>query len=298
MAGTKIVVGYDGSQSSRAALGWALGAASGRGLSVLIVHALRQPIGTLAGLASYVKPAEDSFRAGAERMLAEAEHASRLEQPSVDLASCLVEGPPVPVLLEQLADAEMGVVGGHGLSTFAELLLGSTSFQLVTYAPCPIVAVRSRDYSATGPEAGRVVVGVDGLEDSADAVGFAFEEASLRGTGLTAVHAWETPFYDLPARGIPAPDRRFFDDVERSELCVLSEALAGWREQYPEVDVRQALVRGEPAAALVDASAGAELVVVGSRGRGGFRSLLLGSVSHAVLQHARSAVAVVRPHRP
>ncbi len=293
---SRIVVGFDGSESSRVALTWAMGAARERATSVLIVHALFQPIGSFAGFGSFVRPAEDAMRAAAERMLLAAEHESRLEQPGVEVSSRVIEGPPVPVLMEQLVGAQMGVVGGRGLGTFTELLLGSTALELVTYAPCPIVVVRSLDYTPPGPQAGRVVVGIDGSESSTDAVAFAFEEASLRGAGLTAMHAWEAPYYEVPVRSAPEPDQEFFAEVERGELRVLSEALAGWREKYPDVQVRQVLVHGGPAQALVGASPGAALVVVGSRGRGGFRSLLLGSVCHAVVNHARCAVAVVRPH--
>jgi nucleotide-binding universal stress UspA family protein len=89
------------------------------------------------------------------------------------------------------------------------------------------------------------------------------------------------------------PDAR--REFQGEEMRLLSESLAGWREKYPDVDVRQTLVHQEPVKALVDSSPGAALVVVGSRGRGGFRSMLLGSVSHALVHHARCPVAVVRP---
>ncbi len=293
MTTKRIVVGYDGSESSRVALTWALREARSRAIPVLIVHALNPVAGTLAGLGTYARFSADR-RAAAERMLLAAVHESRREVPGVELESRVVEGPTVPALLEELAGAELAVVGSRGLGGFTELLVGSVAVQLVTYAPCPVVVVRSLDYAAPGPEAGRVVVAVDGSTPSSEAVGFAFEEASLRGVGLTAMHVWEAPFFELPARG-PAPENSFMDEVEQAELRLLSEALAGWREKYPDVEVRQRLVHGEPAQAVAEASPGAELVVVGSRGRGGFRALLLGSVSHAVLHHARCAVAVVRP---
>jgi nucleotide-binding universal stress UspA family protein len=297
MTSRQIVVGYDGSESSRLALAWALGAARVSGLSVLIVYALYEPVGTVAGFVTYVQPPRDAVRATVQRLLVAAEQEWRREVPGVEVDSRIATGPPVQVLLEALADAEMGVVGSRGLGLFSELMLGSTALQVATHAPCPVVVVRSLDHTEPGPEAGRVVVGVDGSEASVDAVGFAFEEASFRGIGVTAVHAWESPYYEVPIKGGPVPDAGFSAEIEDGERRVLSEALAGWREKYPDVDVRQAVVHGAPVHVLVDASAGAELVVVGSRGRGGFRSLLLGSVSHSVLHHARSAVTVVRPHR-
>jgi nucleotide-binding universal stress UspA family protein len=132
-----------------------------------------------------------------------------------------------------------------------------------------VLVIRGQD-NAVGP----VVVGVDGSAGSGAAVGFAFEEAARRGTGLTAVHAWGA--------------------LEGAESRVLSESLAGWSQRYPEVAVRQELVRGRPAAALIEQSRSAQLVVTGARGRGSFAGLLLGSVSQAVLHHAECPVVVVR----
>ena len=83
--------------------------------------------------------------------------------------------------------------------------------------------------------------------------------------------------------------------VVPAETAALTDAVAGWRKKFPDVDVRERVVHAIAAPALVDAARGAELLVVGSRGRGGFRSLLLGSVSHAVMHHATAPVAVVRP---
>jgi nucleotide-binding universal stress UspA family protein len=272
----KVVVAYDGSESSRVALTWAAGAAAARGLPVLVVNVLT-----------------DASRAVAERMLLAAEHEARREVTGVELETRVCEGPVVPTLLALLDDAEMAVVGSRGVGGFSELVLGSTALRLVEHARCPVVVVRSLGFEAPGPEADRVLVGVDGSAASSEAIGFAFAEASLRGCGLTAVHAWEPPFVEIPVKGI-ASYEEFLAAIERTEMRVLSESLAGWREKYPDVDVRQRLVRGSPARILVESSPGARLAVVGSRGQGGFTSLLLGSVSHAVVHHARCAVAVVR----
>lgn len=293
MHNTGIVVGYDGSESSRVALTWALTAARSRNLGVFVVNAMSPAVGTFVGGTSYLEATDLQQRAAAERMLLAAEHESRREVPGVELELRVVEGPAVPALLELSAGAVMVVVGSRGLGAFTELLVGSTALQLVTHAPCPVVVVRSLDYTSPGPEAGRVVAGVDGSSGSEDTLAFAFEEASLRGLGLTVVHTWQTPFFEAPARG-PAADSDVRAQIADSELLMLAETLAGWREKYPDVEVRQRLVNGDATQVLVDASRGAELLVVGSRGRGGFQSLLLGSVSHAVLHHARSAVAVVR----
>jgi nucleotide-binding universal stress UspA family protein len=146
-----------------------------------------------------------------------------------------------------------------------------------------------------GSEAGRIVVGVDGSQSSERALATAFEESSLRGVGLTAIQAWTQPYFDMPGSGASVPDSVVVDSFRGEEMRWLSEQLAGWREKYPDVDLRQVVQQGSPGGVISAASAGAELVVVGSRGRGGFKTLLLGSVSHAVLHHAHCPVMVVRP---
>jgi nucleotide-binding universal stress UspA family protein len=133
---------------------------------------------------------------------------------------------------------------------------------------------------------------VDGSAAAGHALGFAFEEADARGTGLVAVYAWDVP----PRRNLGPITRLHYDPVEAQDEAdrVLAEAVAGWAEKYPDVPVQRLAVHTlTPAAVLRDAAAGASLVVVGSRGHGGFLGLLLGSVSHSLLTHARCSVAVV-----
>jgi nucleotide-binding universal stress UspA family protein len=132
-----------------------------------------------------------------------------------------------------------------------------------------------------------VVVGSDGSPVSELALGYAFEQASRRGVHLDVVHSCWTTVPSGLTHDVKA------DQVTRERLT-LSEALAGWSEKYPDVQVRERLPMGPIVLTLTEAAENAELLVVGSRGRGGFRSLLLGSVSQGVLQHAGCAVAVVR----
>jgi nucleotide-binding universal stress UspA family protein len=134
-----------------------------------------------------------------------------------------------------------------------------------------------------------VVVGVDGSPTSEAALAFAFEAAATRGVSLVAVHTWWDLFVD-PTMA-PLPD---WDAIEVDEREVLAERLSGWGEKYPDVPVQRLVERDQPAHALVEQSLRAQLVVVGSRGRGNFAGLVLGSVSHAVLHRAHCPVAVVR----
>lgn len=290
MSGKPVVVGYDGSDTSRQALDWALSTAHRRGLPVIVVHAFTLPLPPVPLAPGYVGPDESGLRANAEAILAEALSHAETTMPDVEVSTRLVTAPAALALLDVVGDAEMVVVGSRGLDGFSELLVGSTGVQVATHAPCPTVVIRPESKVEPGSEAGRVVVGVDGSPLSEQALAFGFEEASLRGVGLTALHAWDTK----RAEPVVAPSS-LADDAVGDETRAVSESLAGWREKFPDVDVRVIVVRQNAAAALVKASAGAELLVVGSRGRGGFKSLLLGSVSHAALHHSHCPITVVRP---
>lgn len=297
-----IVIGYDGSPTSRHALDWALEEARLRALPIAIVHAYSVPLTPVPMGVEYAAPSAEAVRAGDAEVLAEAEARAGAVRPAVEVTTQLVVAPAALALLDAGEQASMVVVGTRGAGGFGELVLGSTAAQVAMHASCPTVVVPMGGTEVRpGPEAGRVVVGVDGSDRSAGALAFAFEEAALRGIGVTAVHAWEAPFFDLPGgKGGVIPRAVLEQDLAREvgqEHQVLDEALTGWREKYPEVDVRSVVVHQHAAEALAGASAGAELLVVGARGRGGFSALLLGSVSHPVLHHAHCPVVVVRPVR-
>lgn len=290
-----IVVGYDDSPASREALAWALNSALGRQTDVLLVHAARTSPPILPSRGGYIAPPlEIAAEAGRATLQAGRLLATR-RAPHASVSLLLVEDAPVAGLLSVLDAAEMVVVGSRGLGGFTELVVGSTSLKLATQAPCPVVVVRAQTERLTpGPEAGRVVVGVDADEtEPTDVLGFAFEEASWRHVGLTALHAWQEHFYDLPGKGAPVPKRIQLEEFQAEQRQGLSEHLARWQEKYPEVDVRRDVLAQSPAAVLVAASTGAELVVVGSRRRGGLHPRALGSVGHALLHHAHCPVAVV-----
>jgi nucleotide-binding universal stress UspA family protein len=282
-----IVVGVDGSQSSLDAVRLAVRMAGERRRPLRAVHAfiwplMHVPLGPAAGA-----PAEGGLRHDAERVIATAVDLARLVDPNVEVVGAVVDGAASAVLLTEARDAALVVLGDRGLGGFTGLLVGSIAVQLAAHAACPVLVVRG----AEQPD-GPVVVGVDGSGHSELAVGFAFEEAAFRGVALHAIHAWTHPLAAEPGDMLPL----VYDvgDVENEETRVLSEAVAGWCDRYPEVKVHTMVVRGRASRAIVEGSGRAQLLVVGARGRGGFAGLMLGSVSQAALHHARCPVAVVR----
>lgn len=144
------------------------------------------------------------------------------------------------------------------------------------------------------PAGGRIVVGVDGSSENDDALRWANEEARRRGAALDVVHAWELPALGDPV-GMAAADPVVFLHAAEHRLSSVVDLTLG---DHPGVEVRQTVVNGEPVRTLLDRAAGADLLVVGSHGRGGFAGLLLGSVSRACLSHAPCPVAVIRPAAP
>lgn len=279
-----IVVGVDGSESALRAVRWAAGEAERRRVALQLVHVYLMPTGLSGGL---VDPAVvlDALREQGRRYLAEARQvaAEAGVRPSVVLRNA----PVIPALAKEALSASLLVLGTRGLGGFTGLMVGSTAVSLAGRVHCPMVVVRG-DEPADGP----VVVGVDGTQASEAAVAFAFAEASRHGAELVAVHAWAEPVLDTVLLGHFEPVD--FEPVQQRAYETLGERLAGWREKYPEVHVTREVVREHPSRALLRYAEGARLVVVGTRGRGGFRGLLFGSTGQHLLHHASCPVAIVR----
>lgn len=279
----RIVVGIDGSPSSDAALSWAVGEAVRRDRPLHLVNAL--------GIDMWIgATAWPEVPAGARRMLEVRVERARALAPSLAVTSEITKIGAAAALVQLSGRSDTIVLGSRGHGGL-RALLGSTSAQVAAHARCPVVVVREPAPARTGRS--RVVVGVDGSDVSGRAVEYAFEQASARGADLTVVHAWWLELVDGLSGSVATQRQR--DDLISEQRQLVAQTLAGWREKYPELEVREHLVRARPVDALVAESEGAELAVVGSRGRGGFTGLLLGSVSHALLQHAHCPVAVVRP---
>ncbi|WP_203801268.1 universal stress protein [Paractinoplanes tereljensis] len=287
VAGAAVVVGADGSTCSLSAIRAAASEAVERGRPLRIVHAFIWPALGVAVGPAVNGPSDMGMRTTAEHILTEAVIEAEKAAPGVHATAALVDGAPAPVLLGESRNAVLLVIGDRGLGGFGSLMLGSVALHTTAHAACPVLVVRGQE-RATGP----VVVGIDGSPGSELAVSFAVEEAARRKTGLTAVHAWDS--FDARGQKDALPLVYEPGALEGEEHRLLSEALAGWGQQYPEVAILQELVRGRPAAILIERSQNAQLLVIGSRGRGGFTGLMLGSVTQTVLHHAGCPVAVVR----
>jgi nucleotide-binding universal stress UspA family protein len=284
-----VVVGVDGSACGLDAVDLAAREAVLRDRPLRLVYAfiwpyLGVPLGPSPG-----GPPEGGFLNEADRIIDTALARARSTAPAVQVTGATITGAAAPVLIEQSRTAALVVVGDRGLGGFTGLLVGSVAVQLVAHAACPVLVARGR----TAP-AGDVLVGVDGSPANGPAIGFAFEEAALRGCALVAVHAWAGPAATGPGDMLLlAHESR---EIEDRESRMLAAAVAGWRDKYPDVMVHRRLARARIRPTLIDATRRAQLAVVGTRGRGGFTGLLLGSVSQAMLHHADCPVAVV-PHR-
>ncbi|MGW3352395.1 universal stress protein [Nonomuraea rubra] len=278
-----IIVGVDGSVASRAAVEWAAGDAARRHVPLRIVHVVDTSwyqVGKPPGAAL-----PDTLLRGGRQVLTEAEALARERQPAVEATTELVTGNPADVLRERAGDAAELVTGSRGLGGFAGALVGSVSMHLAGHVHCPVVVV----HAAHLPAQGEVVVGVDDSPECEPALAFAYEEAELRGATLRAVHAWQLPVHAY------APDLDFdMDEVRAARLQVVRDRLKTLGRDHPRVSVVEDVRSAHPVDALIEAAERADLVVVGSHGRGALGSALLGSVSRNVLQHARCPVAVVR----
>lgn len=283
-----VVVGYDGSESSRRAVQWAYDEARVRGLGLTLLHAMLPPV-TTGGLGVGLPPSLDLLESLENQAHTELVAVAQAI-PDLDVRTAVRVGAPSGVLLEASESAKLVVVGSRGRGGFRGLLLGSVGAQVAAHASCPVAVIRA----ALPVEPQAVVVGIDGSPAAETALAFAFDTASRHGWSVIAVHAWDVPAYDLvivPNGPVPIP----LTDVADDEIRLTAEVLAGFRSDYPDVDVEERLVRGPAVQALLQASANAGVVVVGTHGHGPAVSALLGSVSNGLLHKSAIPVVVVPP---
>ncbi|MGH3524333.1 MAG: universal stress protein [Mycobacterium sp.] len=285
-----MLVGVDGSPSSIAAVDWASRDAAMRGLPLTLIHILAPPV-VMTFPETPMPPGYTEWQQ--EQGQRHLRDALKIAEGRTGPAGPLrvegetVVGSTVPRLVDLSKEATMMVVGSRGHGRLRRSLMGSVSSALVRHAHCPVAVIHDEHPVLPHPGEAPVVVGIDGSPVSEAATALAFEEASLRGVELIAVYAWhDTGILDFPGIDMAT--------MQSDGELVLAERLAGWRERYPDVTVRRVVACDRPADQLIEQSQSAQLVVVGSHGRGGFAGMLLGSVSLAVVQSARMPVIVAR----
>ncbi|MFB6624120.1 universal stress protein [Streptomyces sp. NPDC056374] len=284
----EIVAGVDGSPESLAAADWAAREALHRDLPLRLAHAWRwEPIDL-----PLVQDRASQERV-ADTVLREAEATIGQRHPKLTITAEVLTDTPVAALLGTAERAEMLVIGSRGHGAVAGFLLGSYGQQIIADATRPVVAVRSRDGDPAEPPTGHVLVGQLGdPEDSAAALGFAFATAAARGASVRAVRAWSLPalYAYSPASMRLADEAGGLVPYEEKSL---REALAPWRERYPDVPVTEHVELGSAGQVLLSASGAAQLLVVGRRAKRGAVGPRIGSVAHAALHLAPCPVAVV-----
>ena len=280
-----VVVGIDGSEHSRLALKWAADEARRRGALLRVFFAeIEEP----EHVPAWYAPGTPDLTA-AQAVVDEAVGLVATRHPSVAVRGEVVEWPPAMVLTSASRSAELLVVGSRGLGGFDELLLGSVSDQCIQYAHCPVAVVHSEtDDPVYRPAQPRIVVGVDGSLGSTRALRWALDEARIRSASVEAVYAWQYPPLHAMVMG-----RQHGYEVVAGELADAARDHAERTAPSVPFSITDRFSATVPA--LVDACHRADLLVVGSKGHGGFQDALLGSTAHQCARHARCSVVVVRP---
>jgi len=292
----KVAVGVDGSATARSALEWAATEAARRGVPLYAVHALSMPMvmSVYAGPTRF--PAPEEVAEQGRRILHEAAEHARSIRPGLEVQTVLALEEPHIALLRRTGPEDLVVVGTRGLGPVRSALAGSAGVRLASRATCPVAVVPAPE-GETPPlrDSQRIVVGVDGSDDSRRALGFALHEAVRNGAeSVVVVNSWEVPMpfaaESLAAAGWTPPD----DLLDRRSEELVSGVLAEVMDESTEkLDITVVRTESNPVDALVEAGAEADLIVVGSRGRGSVRGLILGSVSQGVLHSATVPVVVL-----
>jgi len=288
MGSLPTVVGVDGSAAALDAVRWAVLDAQLHLSDVLLVSAISLPK-ALAGVGILPEPVVEQSRSEISRILDEAVELAARESATVSVETVSSENSAVATLLGLSATSRMVVIATRGLGLTEQRSLGSIGFAVTTHARCPVTVVRGWPGDGLDHSTHPVVVGVDGTRASAAATALAFEEAFVRSAPLTAVHSWSDADLTIgvPIRGLDWPANR------PAAAEQLARMLEPHTRRYPTVSVRTAVVKDRPVQALLDHAQGAQLLVIGSHGRGGFPGMMLGSTSRTVIARASCSVTVV-----
>ena len=284
-----ILVGFDGSDDALAALDWAAREAAVLGWPLLVLYvapdiaAMNAAAGSLGGMPVVAEPIQVDTTAVLDQARL------RVAGSGAEVTTESSVGAPARVLVERSAEAALLVLGSRGLGSAASLVLGSSVIHVTSHARCPVVVAQ-----AGGSLDGPVAVGVDASPASQQPLQWAFEYAARHDLPLEILHSYAIPVYPGVVPYVP-PVELTQGAAEFADRTA-HEILAGWRERYPDVAVTTTVVHNRPAPALIEVSGRASVTVVGTRGRGAFLGMLLGSTSQGLLHHARGTVVVVPPH--
>lgn len=289
-----VVVAVDGSEASNNAVRWAANTANKRGVPLRLAASYTMPQFLYAE--GMVPPQElfDELQTETMETVEAARTIAHEAAPDIKIGYTIAEGSPIDMLLEMSTDVTMIVMGSRGLGGLSGMVMGSVSAAVVSHAKCPVVVVREDNQVTDTNKYGPVVVGVDGSEVSQRATEFAFEEAQARGAKLVAIHTWMDMQVQASLAGLAAAQQEW-NVIEDEQTQLLHDRIQPLLERFPDVDVDMVITRDRPIRALEDSAKDAQLLVVGSHGRGGFRGMLLGSTSRALLQSAPCPMVVVRP---
>ena len=278
----KYIIGVDGSEQSRAALDWGLARAAQNGAHVELLHVADDSF-----LSESVAFLSEAQKASEQMLAAECEYA-RASGFSGEVTGTAVVGHPIVEVEEASKRADLVILGAHTGSKLAGSFFGTRAVKIAAVSHCPVAVIPLHQSDEPKPA---VVVGVDGSEGAKKAIAFAAEEASLRSVPLIAVYAWMPPL-------TPGLEYLWSEDLVASQRASAEEAIAigtaGLASRYPDLVIDRRIVQAPPVTALLQAAEEADTIVVGSRGRGSLSRLLLGSVSHGVLQALTRATIITR----
>ena len=291
-----IVVGVDGSPSASGAIRWAVRDAALRNVPVTLVHMVTPAgPGAVPRADTQARLTYSAWEDPAHRIIAEARKIAAAATPAgrnPEIASEVRYSPTIPTLVDLSKHAELVVLGYQAAGPLPHALLRSVGYHMVRHAHCPVAVIHdSVSVDATPPPA-PVVVGIDGSAISEFATAIAFDEAARRHVDLVGLHTWLDS--SRPEIGQPQRAPIEWSRLQESGAEVLARRLSRWQERYPDVVVHKAVVRDRPTDRLLKLAETAQLLIVGSHGRGPAGDALLDSVSYRVLSSARTPVIVAR----
>jgi nucleotide-binding universal stress UspA family protein len=286
MSASRVVVGVDGSPLSMAAVRVAARVASARGLPLHVLHAFAVDLPMLGF--GELSNGSDVVSTHAKRLVADGVARAHSVDPALTVTTAIRDGYASQALVDAARTAALVVLGAMGHGVLSRASVGAVAMQVVTHARCPVLVV---GHEKPQPSEGTsVVVGVDGSKPSLRALTAAFDEAVTRGHSLQVVHAWEPRSAADPTLSSESSWSAYESELKRT----LEAALASRRAAHPGVDVTYEVVKGEPVQALLDHAAGAGLLVVGSRGSGGFAGLHVGSTALRLMGRSPCPVLFTR----